>query len=216
MESFENILDDERISEVVVVDDCSDEEIYNKVKHAVKEMDKVFLHRNFVNIGMGANKARAIELAKNEWVLLLDSDNVVKSDYLDALYNVPLFQADEYMMYCPEWAMPAFDYREFSGCFVDKYNIRDFIDENLFDCLLNTCNAVFNRRAYLEVYESSVEHVASDTIWFLYLWLKKGHAFHIVEGMRYFHRQHEGSGFLKDVDYNLRKSSELKELIRNL
>lgn len=57
---------------------------------------------------------------------------------------------------------------------------------------------------------------ATDTIWFSYLWLKSGRLMFIVKDMHYFHRVHKDSGFLQEVDYNMKKAEEIKKMIMEL
>lgn len=213
MESFAQVLDDDRISEIVIVDDCSTDEIYGKVLAAVFDMPKVRLYRNQQNLGMSLNKKRAVELAKNEWVILFDSDNIIAPDYLN---NIDLSDLRNYIIYCPSFARPQFDYRSFSNYEIDQDNVCTFIKKPLAEPVLNTCNYLVNRGRYLSVYEPNPEMKGTDTIWFNYLWLKAGNSFYVVPGMEYYHRVHEGSGFLADCDYNMRKAKEIKELIKAL
>jgi glycosyltransferase involved in cell wall biosynthesis len=213
IESFEHVLHDDRISEVIISDDHSDLTIYNKLLDRFKNEPKVKISRNPFNLGMSRNKKRAIELASNEWCILFDSDNVIKPDYLDAILIMVLF---DHAIYCPEAALPEFDYRFFAGQTINRKNIHSYLQRPMFDCLLNTCNYVVNREKYLEVYQHDPKIKASDTIHFNYLWLKSGGSFYVVPEMKYFHRVHKGSGFLADTQYNLRQAEQTKNLIMQL
>lgn len=213
MESFAQVLDDDRISEIVIVDDCSTDEIYGKVLAAVFDMPKVRLYRNQQNLGMSLNKKRAVELSKNEWCILFDSDNIIAPDYLN---NIDLADLRSYIIYCPSFARPQFDYRSFSNYEIDQGNVCAFIKKPLAEPVLNTCNYLVNRERYLSVYQPNPEMKGTDTIWFNYLWLKAGNSFYVVPGMEYYHRVHEGSGFLADCDYNMMQAKKIKKLISEL
>lgn len=212
MESFAQVLNDDRISEIVIVDDCSDIEYYDKIAAATVDMCKVRLHRNPENLGMSLNKRRAVELAKQEWVILFDSDNVIGPDYLEAIPDdlKPSF------IYCPSFARPQFDYRHFAGFYIDRDNASIFLRKHMAEPVLNTCNYLVNRAEYMKVYEHNPEMKGTDTIWFNYLWLRAGNSFYVVPGLEYFHRVHDGSGFMQDVQYNMKKAKEIKELIKLL
>jgi len=212
LESFAQVLNDDRISEIVIVDDCSEYEAYFKIALAIKEMSKVRLYRNDVNLGMSLNKKRAVELAKSDWCIILDSDNVIGPDYLDALPDYRLKNT----IYCPSFARPQFDYSHFSRILIDKLSVGAFIDRKAGEPLFNTCNYAVNREEYLKVYRHNPEMKGTDTIWFNYLWLKAGNSFYVVPGMEYYHRVWEGSGFLADCSYNMTKAKEVKELIKQL
>lgn len=212
LESFEQILNDDRISEIVIVDDCSNDELYQKLRVAVWSHDKVKLYRNDRNIGMSRNKAKAIELATNPWCILFDSDNVIDSTYLDAL---PEYLAPS-VIYCPDFAKPQFDYRKYSGQTINAENAAKIMSKPMGECVFNTCNYLVNREEYLRVYEYNPDMKGTDTIWFNYLWLRADNSLHVVPGMQYMHRVHAGSGFMADVEYNMEKSKEIKELIQTL
>lgn len=211
--AFKNVLDDDRISEIIIVDDCSDHAFYNPLQRAVQGMDKVKLFRNDQNVGMSQNKSHAIFRSSNPWCIVFDSDNTIDKSYIDALYK---HQWDDHVIYAPSFAKPQFDYRKFISLKFDRRNVKHHIDKRMFDCLMNTCNYFVNRDAYLKVYEHNPEMKGTDTIWFNYLWLKAGYSFYVVPGMQYEHRVHDGSGFMVDCDYNLKKADELKKMIKAL
>lgn len=213
-ESFEKVLNDPRISEIVIVDDCSNDDLFQKVRVAVWSYGKVKLYRNDRNVGMSRNKAKAIELATNPWCIIFDSDNIIDLNYLDEITTEMLM--DPTTIYCPEYAKPQFDYRKYAGQTINAGNASKVMEKPMGECLFNTCNYLVNRDEYLQVYEYNPDMKGTDTIWFNYLWLKGGNYFHVVPGMQYFHRVHAGSGFMADVDYNMKKSKEVKQLIQTL
>jgi glycosyltransferase involved in cell wall biosynthesis len=213
MESFAQVLNDDRISEIVIVDDCSVIEYYDKIAAATVDMPKVKLFRNKKNLGMSLNKRRAIELAKEDWCILFDSDNVIGVDYLNALPEYGWLL--DWRIYCPGFARPQFDYRGI-GFLLNRINTVKHINTPSVEMCLNTCNFLVNRAEYLKVYEHNPEMKGTDTIWFNYLWLKAGNDMIVMSDCEYFHRVHDGSGFMADVQYNMKKAKEVKELIKQL
>lgn len=213
MESFWKILEDERVNEIVISDDCSKDHVYEFVKRNVAGIDKIKLYRNEQNIGMLKNKKRAVELASNNWVILFDSDNVINTDYLDALERVPMY---EDIIYCPSGALPNFNYSKYAGNIYNSHTVKKHLREPMFNCMLNTCNYVVNKRKYLDVFQENSEIKGTDTIWFNYLWLYRGNRFYVVPGMKYKHLVHDGSEFLKDTDYNMAMAETMKQKISAL
>jgi glycosyltransferase involved in cell wall biosynthesis len=215
MKSFARVLDDNRISEIVIVDDCSEMEYYDKLAAETIDMPKVRLIRNERNLGMSLNKKKAIDLAKSDWCIIFDSDNIIYPSYLDALQlRVNILKPD--VIYCPDFAKPQFDYRKFGGLYIENHDVRHFISQPMAEPVMNTCNYVVNRKEYLKIYQHNPEMKGTDTIWFNYLWLSAGNSFYVVPGMEYQHRVHPGSGWLQDADYNMKKAKEVKELIKKL
>lgn len=219
VESFAQVIDDPRIDDIVILDDCSTDDSYQKLVAHFKDNKKVRVIRQASNRGMGLNKRDAIALSMNEWVIIWDSDNVLGVDYLNALEaqwkrdGYPHLR--EFCIYCPSFAKPNFDYRKFQAYTFGAMQPVP-VNDKMGNCLMNTCNYVVNRNEYLKVYEHNTEMKGTDTIWFNYLWLKAGKTFYVVPGMEYLHRVHDGSGFLADVDYNMRKSEEVRRLIMAL
>jgi len=216
-QSFAQVINDPRIDDIVILDDASTDGSYEQLKKDFDNHPKVKVIRQAQNRGMSLNKRDAIALSKNDWVIILDSDNVIGSDYLDALESQWQFdlQLNKNCIYCPSFAKPQFDYRKFQG---HKFGAARPIPikNDSFNCLMNTCNYVVNRNEYLRIYEHDSEMKGTDTVWFNYLWLKAGNSFYVVPGMEYFHRVHDASGFLQDANYNMKKSEEVRNLIAAL
>lgn len=233
-ESYAQVIDDHRISEIIIVDDCSTElGVRDKVNSLAGGKVKVFHQAQ--NRGMSRNKADAIWYAANEWCIIFDSDNVLGIDYLDAFYNFAVdgkaltifneIKPIEKFIFCPDFAKPEFDYRAFkcgnggTGIRSGIYGARESAHEikgDTFNCLMNTCNYIVHRDNYLSTYQYNPDHIASDTIWHNYNHLKSGGLFVVVPGMQYHHRVHKGSGFLQGVDHNMRMQAQVRKMIMEL
>ncbi len=192
--AISQVLDHPMIDEIVIVDDCSDYEIYkdlcSKIDLLAGDNEKIVVHRNESNLDCYRNKHRSIELAKNDWCIIFDSDNVIDHSYIDKLIDL-----QPKTIYAPDFARPHFDYRHFGGLTIDKSNISSIINFKAYECLINTCNYVVNRTEYLEVWDGSIDPHTADTAYFNYCWLKAGNKIHVVEGMQYEHEVHDGSHY---------------------
>jgi glycosyltransferase involved in cell wall biosynthesis len=215
LESFSQVIDDPRIDEILICDDHSKDEYWNKIKELPSLSPKIKVVRQLENRNMSVNKRDAIFHSKNEWVIIFDSDNVIDKDYLDALEKGSDWAIK--VIHCPELAKPHFDFRNIPQVYNIPYlNKRPDFSNPMVSCLFNCCNYVVNREAYLSVWEENKEMIGTDTIWFAYLWLKKGNYFEVTTGMQYFHRVHKDSCFLQDVDYNMKKAQEIQKMISQL
>lgn len=194
-ESFRQVVLDERISEIVICDDASPGYFMDAIEAFCKPYTKVKLIRNEKNLGCYKNKANAVKHASNEWVILLDSDNVISKEYLDSLfaYNVDKGWRRDTIL-APDFAWPIFDYRHFSGVTLDKSNVRNYVDQKKFDCLINTANYFFHRDEYLKTFDKSQEPWTADTILMNYRWLRAGNKIHVLPGLQYFHRTDDFKG----------------------
>lgn len=215
IESFNQVINDTRISEVVIVDDFSKAKHINKLHDYVrhhKYYDKIKLHLNQKNLGMMANKKRAIELSNFNWVIILDSDNIIDKSYLNAIPE----RLNTEVIYCPSFAKPHFDYRKFSGWLVGPEEAKKMVKDNMGNACLNTCNYLVHRETYLSVWENDLEVKGTDTISFAIQWFKAGKRFYITPKLEYNHRVHKGSGFMQDADFNMKKAEEYKHKILQL
>lgn len=210
LKSFEKVLNDERITEIIIVDDCSTDGSYRKLQEAVKDFSKVRLYQNDFNVGMSLNKAKAIGLAENDWAIIFDSDNSMDSSFIDAIYS---HMWDEKTIFCPSFSKPHFDFRAFSGKTYSRKNIKELINNSQGEVAANTCNYFVNRNEYLKVYEHNKLMKGTDTIWFNYKWLESGNQLYITPGMEYEHRVWAGSGFMQHCNYNMAQAKKLKHLI---
>lgn len=200
-DSFKAVVHDERVSEVIISDDCSDYDLYKKiVDRAAKMSEKVKVSRTDTNIDCFLNKRRAVSLASSEYVILLDSDNRIGTDYLDAVYSESW---DPKKIFQPDFARPHFDFRWFSGRTITKANVWRTMHDSTFTTMLNAMNYFVNRDEFLRVLDGSVNPVTSDSIWQNYCWLKAGNSIFVMPGMQYDHKtekyKEEGSHYQKNV-----------------
>ena len=110
---FKEVINDERIGEVVIVDDDSEQLNFSKLQDNISQYNKIKLFRNSNNIGCYLNKYKSVFLSNFDWVAMIDSDNELTSEYIDAFCSIE--EPDANTIYAPDWLMPTFDYRHFSG-----------------------------------------------------------------------------------------------------
>lgn len=192
IECFEKVLHSDFISEIIIVDDASKDSSYSLLLNHFKYESKVKVYQNLFNLDCYFNKKRAVELATNEWVAIIDSDNVIDEIYLAAIFDS---KWDEKTILAPTFAYPTFDYRQFEGLTISKENVADYMEEPMFETALNTFNFFINRNEYLKVWDGSINPVTSDSIYFNYCWLKAGNKIHFTKDLQYFHAVHSGSHY---------------------
>lgn len=192
-ESIEQIIDDERISEIVISDDCSEYGLYTRVVDHYKNYPKVKIYRNEKNLDCYLNKHKAVSLATNEWVLLIDSDNVFSKEFIDKIFELGVnygggFSWVESSILQPSFAKPHFDFTPFEGLDIEEKNISTYMMMHQFQTLLNAANHFFHRETWLSVFDSTVDPVTSDSIYQNYRWLEAGNSIYVVPGLHYEHR----------------------------
>jgi len=209
-----NLLNHSAVSEVVIVDDGSDEREFNTLQEQVRHIDKksrVKIHRRVENRGALITKLECVEKCSSEWVLVLDSDNTAFKRYLDRL--AVLGHLDPDVIYCASWAYPYFLFHELSGMTLDfgkssKLLISGVLKRNY---LLNDGNYLVNRNRYSEVI-SSIGKLPSDVVDVLvvnYLWLSSGGKLQVIPETKYMHRVDASSFWSQTVEASKKRLLEI-------
>jgi len=215
IESFKNVLQDDRVSEIVIVDDASDLEIFKKLKTFCDGIPKVKLYRNLTTQGCYQNKMIAISHSSNDFCVIFDSDNGIDSSYIDELYKIP--EWDAHTVYHPDFAMPHFDFSHFGGKTITKENVKDFLGQFKMEVLVNAMNYFVNRDEYLKVFDRThTEPLAADSIIQNYNWLNAGNKIYVVPNMRYTHNVHDGSHFKEHQNKSLELAHQYEEKLKQL
>ncbi len=212
--SFAQVLDDVRISEIILCDDASTDDSYEKLLIYFLDNPKVKIFRNEKNIDCYFNKNKAAKHSSSEFICIWDSDNTFDKSYLDAIYAIP--EWDKHTVYQPEFSKPHFDFREWSGLVITKENVAQYADTHLMTAL-NAFNLFINREEYLRVWDGSVNPITSDSIYFNYCWLNAGNKVLITPNLEYEHyidsnggghfqqNQHKTVEFHEDLMNNIRE-----------
>ena len=182
LRSFDQVLDDERVSEIVIVDDLSNDKFIRRLKTFDHPKLKIFFNQK--NLGCYRNKHEAIKNATNEYVIIFDSDNIISKKYIDKIFENE-WHADT--IYAPDY-VHSFDYRHFSGLTFDRTTAKNYIGQTRFDCIINTMNYFVHRQSYLDVWDGSIEPWTADTIYQNYNWLKSGRKIHVLKELEYIHK----------------------------
>lgn len=197
-ESFSKVINDDRVSEIVIVDDCSNSHTIIEIQRFIRdsESNKIRLFKNEYNLDCYRNKHEAVSKATNKWVILLDSDNVVDQDYIDCIEGR---STDPKCILQPSFARPHFDFRKYCGMEISMKNVHKYIGDATFETMLNACNFFVNREEYLKVWDGSIDPVTSDSIYFALKWLEAGNFIYVTPGLEYEHRVHDGSHYRNNV-----------------
>lgn len=214
LESFVDIANDDRVSEIVIVDDCSEFPIFKQLETAAAFCDKVKLYRNGINYDCYMNKHHAVSFSSNPWTIIWDSDNVLTRSYIDKLYAIEKWEPDTF--YQPAWAQPLFDFREYAGMTFTKHNVAEYLDKPMFSTMLNAMNYFVNRDRYLQVWQSDINPHTADSILQNYNHLRNDGKIYVVPDMFYNHVVHDGSHYKNNVHKTGNLYSEIETKLRFL
>ncbi len=73
--------------EIIIIDDCSTDNSYTIANKLKKKSVKISLYRNKKNMGVGFTRNRGIKIAKGEYIVPLDADDMLNGDYLQTVYD---------------------------------------------------------------------------------------------------------------------------------
>jgi len=201
-------LENEYIDEIIITDENGND--IDKIKIAFPDNNKLILIKNQMHLGPFLNKISACSAAKNEWIVLMDSDNFADKNYFVTSKNYieQVIGEQKNIILAPNKANPNFDYSHLSGFIYKKGNFHNNNNnENIIkqphntisSTLMNTGNYVINK--YLinnlnlqneknNIHKSS----ACDVIYFNTLLFEQLDLnMHVVPGLEYNHVVHNGS-----------------------
>lgn len=210
IDSFAQVMNDNRVEEIILSDDASDNGAYEALVNYFSGNDKVTVHRNEKNLDCYFNKNEAVKKSNNEWAALWDSDNVFGKDYLDAIFSIP--EWDDKTIYQPSFAKPHFNFTQWEGLTITKENVSQYADTQLMTSL-NAMNFFINRNEYLKVWDGNVNPGSSDSIYFSLCWLKSGNSILITPGLEYYHHIHQDKS--NHYNQNAHKYVEFHNQIMN-
>lgn len=193
-ETFAQVQDDDRISEIVIVDDHSQGSIQESISLASKNLSKIKFYVNQHNVGCYHNKRLAVYYCTNPYIFLWDSDNIFPIDYLNTVWDLRA-SWDPNVLFQPEFAKPHFDFRKYSDELIWARNVGKFVNDPTFTTMLNAMNYFVNREEYLRTFEDRPEPWTADSLLQNYNWLARGNGIYVTPGLQYEHRVHNGSHY---------------------
>ena len=214
IKSFEQVIDDDRIYQILLLDDCSKDGSFEKLAERFENSNKVKVVQQILNRGMQINKSDAVRLSPTNWCILFDSDNVISKEYIDKIFELPAWDDDT--IYAPSRALPTFIYDEFAGQTITKANVSGYVGKNFFGAMINTCNYFLNRDFYIKSFKYNPLVKETDTANHFYNHLKNNGKFYVVPDLEYSHLVHENSGFMQNVHYNMASAMDIEKQLMQL
>lgn len=208
-------LDNEYINEIIITDENGND--IEKIKHAFPDNQKLVLIKNNERLGPFLNKIKACSYAKNEWIVLIDSDNFAFKDYFQIAkkYIEEKVGEQKNIILAPCKAKPNFDYSHLCGFIYKKgsFNQNNNLEKQIIqkhnsasDTLMNTGNYVINKylinNLNLSLETDNIQKSsACDVIYFnILLFEQLDLNMHIVPNLEYDHVVHNGSIYTQTCD----------------
>lgn len=223
LKTLKNIYWDERVSEIVVLDDGSSEDQFLTCTNLLKDFSsKVKLYRREQNLGPFATSIQVCSLCSNPWCILLDSDNTLFAKYLNTIFSLDVW--DSTTIYCPDYAFPHYSFQEYSNsvfCFdtIHRCQVENqLLTQNfLFSCLINGGNYFLNVKTFSDLLQpyTVLRPFATDSILRNYIWLSQGYQLKVLNNAWYYHRVHSGSNWKLNARHGITEYYFLSDKFRN-
>ncbi len=210
-ENLKKYLKNKYINEIVICDENGED--IRKINEEFPNNDKLKLFINEKRLGPFLNKIKACQKAKNEWLVLMDSDNFADVNYFKTVNNYVLNKnLQKTTILSPCWAKPRFNYSHLSGEIFKKGNFEKIKnkEKNLSkeyvnsQTLMNTGNYVLNK--YIidnldltnEINNLQFSH-SCDVIYMNTLFFEQYDTMelHVLENLHYSHVVHDGSVYVQ-------------------
>lgn len=201
-------LENELIEEIIITDENGND--IEKIKQQFNDIEKLKLYKNETILGPFLNKLNACKKAKNEWIVLMDSDNFADKNYFciakDYIENI--IKEQKNIILAPCKANPNFNYSHLSGFVYKKGDFAKNLQKEQLNMqpnntasivLMNTGNYIINNYLIQNLnLHNEIENVqkscACDVIYFNTLLFEKLDLhMHVVENLEYEHVVHNGS-----------------------
>lgn len=206
------------IDEIVIQDDVSPD--YDELISFTS--NKIRLYKNEENLSPLLSRQKLVENCKNDWILLMDSDNFLrkKSDYgKDCFEVIKSLSFNDDTIYCPGFrAHPL--YHNLCNQIIDfNFACNNFNDPAFYmPIFLNTGNYLVPKKQYLEIcnqIDKVYAHFTVDVLYFNFLWLKSGNKLQCVSDYEYDHNIREGCYSFMHGDRSQAKLQEVYSFYRN-
>jgi hypothetical protein len=207
-------LENEYINEIIITDENGND--IKKIKNMFGDNNKLILIKNEKHLGPFLNKLKACSFAKNEWIVLMDSDNFAYKDYFIVAkkYIEEKIGEQKNIILAPCKARPNFDYSHLSGFIYKKGS---FNQNNNNTTLMNTGNYVINKYLINNLnLQNELNNVskssACDVIYFNTLLFEQLDLnMHVVPNLEYDHIVHNESIYIQTCN----KYIEFNKLVIN-
>lgn len=198
-------LENPYIKEIIIYDDCSDD--YNKIKYEFINFihnNKIKLYQQKQNIGALRNKIMALQMANEEWICLMDSDNYCGISYFEALEKYwNIYGSKPSTIYVPEKALPNFIYTDCTTA-INRDTWNNLLKNTNYDTLLNTGNYVLHRSLVpflTPVFHDTNIKGFTEVKYMNYIFVRDADAIiQVVPNMTYEHVVHNGSFYMQYSD----------------
>jgi glycosyltransferase involved in cell wall biosynthesis len=206
----------EIVDEIIIQDDCSSD--YNILKQY--ETDKVKIFTNKENLSPLLNRVEMLKNCKNDWVLIMDSDNNISFTSTNGVPWVDVvksfFLLDKKTIYSPGFI----NHPGYTKILEEKIDInffKTYFNDPTYYLQMfgNTGNYLVPRKEYLKISEqinTEFCHYIGEVLYFNYLWLKNGNYIICKKDFEYHHTIRQDGYTITNFDRSRTKLQKIYNL----
>lgn len=127
--------------ECIIVNDGSTDDSLKKINHYI-QLDKRFKLVDIPNSGLGSARNKGIEKSKGEYILPLDADDIISSNFIQELLNSLLSSSKNKIAYSKAYKF---------GFVNEFWNLPEFNRDNLLVKNQIYCTALYRKSDYLSI-----------------------------------------------------------------
>lgn len=213
MQSFQAIVDDPRVSEIIIIDDGSKKQSYAALQKKCEGVSKIKLFRCDKQKGARDSMILSVEKATFSRCIVFDSRNQITKEYVsgyETAYNY------DTVINMPTKGMPLFDCQRFSKWLITAGNVKTFMAAYpQAGLVLTNGNYVLHKERFLALFkkfkgygDGSLGGLGIPLMNFF--WMKEGGSFLLNAGMHYIHPLAE------ETEQEVRQRERVLELFKLL
>ena len=193
------------VAEVVVCDETGED--YEAIsKSSFGTHPKLRLFKNPTRLGIYENKLKAASLATQDWIAVLDSDNIFDEAWFETLHTTPfdtktIVASADFKNLNVETGEVSYPCKQFSGLTINHMNWNSMFRKPGWNFLLNDGNWIIPKAAVaaLPTDEKSSKWEAADAIYMLRRFIFAGFNIYYAPGLEYTHIVHPGSSWIQSA-----------------
>ena len=194
------------VGEVVVCDETG-EDYEAIINSSFGTHPKLRLYKNPTRLGIYENKLKAASLATQDWIAVLDSDNLFNDEWFDQLSTVvfdskTIVASADFKNLNVETGQVSYPCKQFSGRVINRMNWNFTLRQPGWNFLLNDGNWIIPKAAVaaLPTNEKSGNWEAADAIYMLRQFIVAGFNIYYAPDLVYTHIVHPGSSWIQSAE----------------
>lgn len=218
--NLDRYLLDPLIDEIIITDENGND--FEKITKNYNN-DKIKVFKNDRQLGPFMNKLKCCKMAKNEWIMLIDSDNYADQTYSKTVMNyIETNKPTKQSVLSPVFGSSVFDYRSINPKIMTRNNIKNTNNFPLLTTVMNTGNYVINKHLIDNInidkeHENIKKSSSCDVIFFNTLLFEQFDlVFHMVSNLNYEHVVHDNSIYLQTCGKYRDFNNQIENRFRSL